>query len=67
MACVMNGVKKASKKFHNQLDMVATAAWAERVRVGKLSPVRIQAPGAQVDAKPRMKRQADTIITRERT
>ena len=44
MALAMNGVKKARRKFQSQLLAVASAAWRARVRVGKVSPMRIQMP-----------------------
>ena len=63
MSPTMKGVKKASKKFQSQFDAVASAPCLARVRVGKVSPMRIQIPGAQVDAYPRMNKHAETIIT----
>ena len=50
MALTMKGVKKAMRKFQSQLDAVASAACFARVRVGKVSPMMIQMPGAQVIA-----------------
>lgn len=50
IAPTMKGVKKASKKFQSQLAVVANAPCLARVLVGKVSPIRIQIPGAQVDA-----------------
>ena len=50
IALVMKGVKNAKRKFQSQLDPAAREAWYDRVRVGKVSPVRIQIPGAHVVA-----------------
>lgn len=50
IALTMNGVKNARRKFHSQLLAVEIAACFARVRVGNVSPTRIQIPGAQVDA-----------------
>ena len=44
MDLTMKGVKNARRKFQSQLDAVASAAWRARVRVGKVSPMRIQIP-----------------------
>src|SRR6201986_752605 len=63
MALMMNGVKNASRKFHTQLLAVASAPCFARVRVGNVSPLRIQMPGAQVLAKPRMNMHAAPIIS----
>lgn len=41
---------EAGTYFHIQLDAVASAACLARVRIGKVSPVRIQIPGAHVEA-----------------
>ena len=40
----MKGVKKARRKFQSQLEAVASAPCLARVRVGKVSPIRIQMP-----------------------
>jgi hypothetical protein len=44
MSLVMKGVKNASRKFQSQLEAVASAPCLARVRVGKVSPIRIQIP-----------------------
>ena len=40
----IRGAKKLSRKFHSQFDAVASEAWRARVRVGNVSPIRIQIP-----------------------
>ena len=44
MALTMKGVKNARRKFHSQLLAVESAPWRARVRVGNVSPMRIQMP-----------------------
>ena len=63
IARTMNGVKNANRKFHSQFDAVDIAPCLARVRMGKVSPMMIQTPGAQVVAYPRMNMQAEMIIT----
>lgn len=63
MADTIKGVKNAIRKFHNQLLAVDSAPCFALVLVGKVSPIRIQIPGAHVVAYPRMNRHALTIIT----
>lgn len=48
--------------FHSQLLAVAKAACFALVRSGNVSPVKIQIPGAHVEAYPRMNKHADTIM-----
>jgi hypothetical protein len=44
ISLMIKGVKNASRKFHSQLEPAASEAWYERVRVGNVSPVKIQIP-----------------------
>ena len=37
-------MKNARRKFHAQLLAVESAAWRARMRVGNVSPIRIQTP-----------------------
>ena len=79
IAETMKGVKNAIKKFHSlqdvnkqskqlilrtyQLLAVDNAPCFARVFVGKVSPMRIQTPGAHVVAYPKINMQALTIMT----
>lgn len=51
----MYGVMTAMMVFQSQLDAVDRATPRERIGSGKISPIKIQAPGPQVDAKKKMK------------
>src|SRR6266404_1673183 len=44
MSPTMKGVKNARRKFQSQLEAVASAPCLARVRVGNVSPIRIQMP-----------------------
>lgn len=61
----MNDNKKGTY-FQSQLEAVASAACLARVRRGNVSPVKIQIPGAQVLAYPRMNKQAYVQRTAKR-
>lgn len=56
-------MQEKKKGKTDQLLAVASAPCFARVLVGNVSPIRIQTPGAQVVAYPRMNMQAETIIT----
>ena len=43
--------------FHSQFDAVLRATPRDRIGKGKISPMTIQAPGPQVEAKKKMKKQ----------
>lgn len=47
--------------FHNQFDAVDKATPRDRIGRGKISPITIQAPGPQVDAKKKMKMAMNAI------
>lgn len=51
----MYGVMTAMMVFQSQLEAVERATPRERTGSGKISPMRIQAPGPQVEAKKKMK------------
>ena len=51
------GVMTVMMVFHNQLDEVLRATPRDRTGKGKISPMTIQAPGPQVEAKKKMKKQ----------
>jgi hypothetical protein len=51
----MYGVITAMMVFHSQLDAVEVPTPRERIGNGKISPMRIHAPGPQVEAKKKMK------------
>ena len=51
----MYGVMTAMMVFQSQFDAVERATPRERIGRGKISPMRTQAPGPQVDAKKKMK------------
>lgn len=48
IADTINGVNKARRKFQSQLLAVASAPCFARVRVGNISPMRIQMPLQQL-------------------
>jgi len=51
------GVMTVMMVFHSQLDEVLRATPRDRTGKGKISPMTIQAPGPQVEAKKKMKKQ----------
>jgi hypothetical protein len=51
MALLMKGVKNASRKFQTQLEAVDKLPCFARVRVGNVSPIKIQTPLQNVNRK----------------
>lgn len=62
IAPTMKGVKKARRKFHSQFEAVDIAMALERYRDGYSSAQIVQTMGPQVEANPRINRQAKTIM-----
>jgi len=57
----MYGVMTAMMVFQSQLDAVERPTPRDRIGRGKISPMRIHAPGPQVEAKKKMKMAINAI------
>lgn len=62
MSPTMKGVKNPRRKFHSQLEAVDNAMALERYRDGYNSAQIVQMIGPQVEANPKIKKHANTII-----